>query len=216
MAESSEYHQDKAAEELSAYVLTRMKQGKDKNSIVAELKADGAVHEEADRVVAKMYDAIMESARQEQFTSDSWQPALVGGLGAAILGGVVWGLVIIFTGFESGIVAWLLGWLCGWAVVKLTGGKKGIQAQGVAVASSVLGILIGKYIAFFNSWSASATEEVSYFSSDAIEEFFLYLVDIVEPFDLLFLAAAVYTAWSLTRGLGVKVPDTGIPPGLIR
>ena len=140
MAENSEYGQEKAAEELSKYVLTRMKQGKDKHAITSELKADGAVHEEADRVVGQMYDAIMDSARKEQFTSDSWQPALLGGLGAAVVGGIVWGLIMIFTGFEAGIVAWALGWLCGWAVLKLTGGKKGVPAQMVAVVSSILGI----------------------------------------------------------------------------
>ncbi len=224
MAENNEYGQDKAAEELSKYVLTRMKQGKDKNTIVAEMKADGAVHEEADRVVGQMYDAILDSARKEQFTSESWQPALLGGLGAAVLGGIVWGLVMIYTGFESGIVAWGLGWACGWSVLKLTGGKKGVQAQGVAVVSSVLGIFIGKYIAFYHYLSEAVSQEfgdeklqeISIFSIAVIEEFFLALTDTMEPFDLLFVAAAVYTAWSLTRGLGVKVPETGIPPGLVK
>jgi uncharacterized membrane protein len=224
MADNSEYNQDKAAKELSEYVLARMKQGKDKGTIAAEMRADGAVHEEADRVAGQMYDAIMESARKEQFTSDSWQPALLGGLGAAVLGGIVWGLAMIFTGFESGIAAWGLGWFCGWAVVKLTGGRKGIQSQVVAVGSSILGILIGKYIAFYDylsqvvleDYGAEAAEDLSIFSLATVEEFFLLLWDMLDPIDFLFVGAAVYTAWGLTRGLGVKVPETGIPPGLIK
>ena len=224
MAESSEHQQEKAAQELSNYVLARMKQGKDKRAIAAEMKEDGVVHEEADRVVGKMYDAILAAARKERFAPDSWQSALLGGLGAAILGGVIWGLVIIYTGFEAGLVAWALGWFCGWAVVKLTGGKKGLQAQAVAIVSSLLGILLGKYIAFYHFLTEAVTEEhgaeaaaeISIFSGAVIEEFFMSIGDMLEPLDFFFVAAAIYTAWSLTRGLGVKAPDTGVPPELLK
>lgn len=224
MAESSEYQQKKAAEQLSNYVLSRMKHGKDKKAIAAELKADGAMHEQADRVVGEMYDAITKAARQQQFTSSSWQPALLGGLGAAIIGGVVWGLVMIYTGYEAGLVAWGLGWFCGWAVVKLTGGKKGVQAQAVAVICSMLGIFLGKYIAFYHYLADAVTQqhgetvagEVSFFSLALLQQFFQNIGDLVQPLDLLFFGAAVYTAWTLTKGLGLKVPDTGVPPELMR
>lgn len=224
MAENSDYQQEKAAQELSQYVLTRMKQGKDKRTIAEELKADGAVHEDTERVVSEMYEAIMKAARKEKFTPDAWQTAVLGGLGAAVLGGIAWGLITVYTGYELGIAAWAMGWLCGWAVLKMTGGKKGVQAQVVAILSSILGILIGKYIAFFNYLSEVALEdygeeaagEISLFSWATVEEFFRLLWDMLEPFDFLFVAAAVYTAWSMTRGLGVKAPDTGIPPELLK
>ena len=220
MAESSEYQQKKAAEQLSNYVLSRMKQGKDKKAIAAELKADGAQHEQVDRVVGEMYDAIMKAARHQQFTSASWQPAIVGGLGAAIIGGIIWSLIMIYTGYEAGLVAWGLGWFTGWAVVKLTGGKKGIQAQAVAVICSLIGIFLGKYISFYHFLSTQQGEtsgaEISFFSMALLQQFFEHIKGLVQPLDLLFFGAAVYTAWTLTRGLGLKVPETGVPPELMR
>src|SRR3990167_10153993 len=44
-------------------------------------------------------------------------PALFGGLGAGIVGGVLWGLIVSWTGYELGYAAWGLGLLVGFTVV---------------------------------------------------------------------------------------------------
>ena len=62
----------------------------------------------------------------------------------------------------------------------------------------------------------SVAAEISLFSWEIVEEFFRLIWDMLEPFDFLFFAAAIYTAWSLTKGLGVKAPDTGVPPELLK
>ena len=63
-------------------------------------------------------------------------------------GGVVWGLIVKFSDYEVGIVAWGIGFIAGTAVVFATRGGKGPHLQVIAVVSALLGILLGKYLSY--------------------------------------------------------------------
>ena len=90
-----------------------------------------------------------EAAEEEKPTLDSlWRGAVGGGI-AAVVGGVIWGLITIFTGYKVAIAAWGVGSLAGFAVVFFSGGKKGLPIQLIAVLSSILGIIIAKYFIYF-------------------------------------------------------------------
>jgi hypothetical protein len=131
----------------------------------------------------------------------------VGGLLGAIVGGMVWGLIFQFTEYEVGYIAWGIGWLCGWAVGYFSSHGRGIIFQLIAVFSSILGIIIGKYYGFYiimkeyvtEDYGAEAAAEISIFSMDMVEFFVEFLIEWVGLYDLLFVVLAVYTAWRMLQ-----------------
>ena len=129
---------------------------------------------------------------------------IVGGLAAAILGGVIWSLVLIFLEYELGMLAWGIGLACGFAVVTLSG-NRGIPMQIIAVATSIIGILIGKYGVFYYFLKEGVTEEygieaamdVTLYSMDVMIYFAEELGSMLGGYDLLWIALAVGTAWKV-------------------
>ncbi|MBY0310829.1 MAG: hypothetical protein K2W85_02045 [Phycisphaerales bacterium] len=65
------------------------------------------------------------------------------GLGA-IAGAAVWALLVYFTNYEFGFVAWALGVAAGFGMMMGSGGKGGIGMGVAAAVVAVLGILAGK------------------------------------------------------------------------
>ena len=74
--------------------------------------------------------------------------AVVAGLGAAVAGGIVWGLIVKWSEYEVGFVAWGIGFLAGIAVLTATGGRRGVPLQAIAIVSALVGIVIGKYLSY--------------------------------------------------------------------
>ena len=80
--------------------------------------------------------------------SSSLLPALGAGLVAAIVGGVIWGLIVKISDYEVGIIAWGIGFVAGTAVVFASRGAKGQRLQVIAVVSALVGVLLGKYLSY--------------------------------------------------------------------
>jgi hypothetical protein len=131
----------------------------------------------------------------------------VGGLLGALIGGIVWGLVAQFTDYESGYIAWGIGLLCGWAVGFFSFGGKGLIFQLIAIGSSIIGIFLGKYYAFYvvlkeivaEDYGTNYTSEISLFSSDVFSFFMENITEIADAFDILFIGLAVYSAWRMLK-----------------
>jgi len=130
-----------------------------------------------------------------------------GSLVAAVVGGFLWGLIVILSEYEIGIAAWGIGFLAGFAVVRFAGGAKGMPLQVVAVVSSLLGIVIGKYISYAYFFKQAVSDrfdvDISYLDSEIFRAFRENLTDVFGGFDLLWAALAVMTAWRLTRPSGL-------------
>ena len=130
-----------------------------------------------------------------------------GSLVAAVVGGFLWGLIVILSEYEIGIAAWGIGFLAGFAVVRFAGGAKGMPLQVVAVVSSLLGIIIGKYISYAYFFKQAVSDrfdvDISYLDSEIFRAFRENLTDVFGGFDLLWAALAVMTAWRLTRPSGL-------------
>ena len=152
------------------------------------------------------------SPMQEEYTGGVMMPALLGGLIAAVIGGIIWGGIAIWTGYEIGYVAWGVGLLCGFGVVMMSKGQRGMPLQIVAVISGILGILIGKYMIVHNivttvvgeDQGAAAAEAISLFSVDMASFFVTNIGSVASGFDLLWIALAVFTAWSISNASGLK------------
>jgi len=126
---------------------------------------------------------------------------LLAGLAAAVAGGVVWGLIVKWSEYEVGFVAWGIGFLAGIAVLTAAGGRRGLPLQAIAIVSALVGILIGKYLSFV--WAledvigAQFADEVDIpiFSWDTVDVFREDLDAVFGWIDLLWAGLAVVTAW---------------------
>lgn len=67
------------------------------------------------------------------------------GLAAAVVGALVWALVVSKTGYQIGWVSWGMGWLVGLAVVGGSGGFRGRPSQIAAVAFTFFSLVLGEW-----------------------------------------------------------------------
>ncbi len=137
-------------------------------------------------------------------------PAMLGAGLAAAAGGGLWGLVVILTGYVIGYMALGIGLLSGFAVVLFSRGQRGLPLQVIAVAGSLLGIVIGKYTTFFhflkkavaNQHGEAVAAKVSLFSEKTVQVFALNIGSMLSAFDILWVFLAVITAWRIPKALG--------------
>ncbi len=75
------------------------------------------------------------------------------------------------------------------------------------MVSSLLGIVIGKYISYAYFFKQAVSDrfdvDISYFDSEIFRAFRENLGDVFGGFDLIWAGFAVVTAWRLTRPSGV-------------
>ena len=123
--------------------------------------------------------------------------ALLAGLVAAVVGGVVWGLVVKYSEYEIGVVAWGIGLVVGVAVAAVARAR-GPALQAVAVACALVGILLGKYLSYalvLQEQADAQGVDLGLFSSDMWSFFREDLELVFGWFDLLWIGLAVFTAW---------------------
>jgi hypothetical protein len=205
--------QKEALEKLYAFVIEQMKAGADKSTISQKLVEMGIDKGDANVLVESIHAQVLKTAEEEQFTNSSIMPALVGGGLAAIVGGVIWGLIVVATEYEIGFMAWGIGLLSGFAVLLFSKGRRGTPLQIIAVLSSVLGIAVGKYVTFFHffkeavlkKYGAEFASNVSIFSEEVIYIFIDGIGSMVSGFDILWVILAVITVWRIPKGIGIKL-----------
>jgi hypothetical protein len=152
----------------------------------------------------------MNVVREDRPSAALVLPALGAGLVAAIVGGIVWGLIVKWTDYEVGFVAWGIGFLVGIAVLAATRGARGPVFQIVAVVCALVGILVGKYLSF--AWvlqevaerETQGAIEISVLSMDTVDLFRDELDTVFDWIDILWVGLAVYTAW---RALQPEEPE---------
>ena len=145
-------------------------------------------------------------------SSGSLLPAVAAGLLAAIVGGVVWGLIVKISDYEVGIVAWGIGFVAGTAVVLATRGGKAPHLQVIAVASALIGVLLGKYLSYafvVQEQADAAGVNLGLFSNEMFRFFREDLDNVFGLFDLLWVGLAVYTAWRIPQ---FEQPEPVAPP----
>ncbi|UCF20874.1 MAG: hypothetical protein JSU87_05565 [Gemmatimonadota bacterium] len=208
-----------AFERLSSYVLDQLQAGADRESVKAKLVAGGLRRDTAGEVIERVCERAARALDAERFTGSTILPALLGGIAAAALGGFTWGLIVRFTGYAIGWVAWGIGLLAGFAVLIMAKGRKGVPLQLVAVTSAVLGIAVGKYLTFFYSlrdyvaeeYGVEAVTELSLFSA-GVAQFFVDSIGVfVTGFDALWILLAVGTAWGIPKARAMNLAAASVP-----
>lgn len=195
------------ADRMRNFVAEQLANGADKESVVKELEKSGVQEDVAGRLVDSISHQPF-AAPIEPTSASSVQGAVLGGLVAAVLGGLIWGGLVILTGYEFGIVAWALGAAVGYAIVMFSKGEQGTPQQIAGVSCSVLGILIGKYLTFYyyikevvsQELGPATASEISVFSGGLIGEFLSNIGEVAGPFDIVWFALAIGSAWKITSG----------------
>jgi hypothetical protein len=152
--------------------------------------------------------------RDEQYESSALVAAVFGGLLAALVGGSIWALIAVKTDYEIGFAAWGIGALAGFAVVFFARGRKGLPLQVIAVAASLLGILLGKYGTYWWELKSAVEEQLgkeaaaqfSLFSSEVMRFFKQDFRAVFGGYDLLWVAFAVFSAWKIPRPARIEPP----------
>jgi len=203
---------EESGEDAVAFVVEQMKAGADEDAIVAMLQERGVERGEAQQLVGSVYPEIMRAAEAEEYSSEALLPGLAGGVLAAIVGGAVWGLIVILSDYEVGFVAWGIGFLAGFLVVRFAGGRKGVPLQAIAIVSSLVGIVLGKYIAYVyfikeavrEQVSEEAADSIGYFDTEVMRAFREDFSNVFGGYDLLWAGLAIFTAWRMARPSGIR------------
>jgi hypothetical protein len=197
-------------------VRRRLSGGEDAFQVIRQLVARGMDRKEASRLVEAVSDELLRAPPLTPLQEPGLLAPLIGGLLAAVVGGGLWTLVVISTESEIGFVAWGIGLLCGLAVLLFARGRRGVPLQVIAACCSVLGIAVGKYGVFYyvarRALAGRAGEEaasaLSLFSPEVLTAFFEHLPEVFSGDDLLWVALAVASAWTIPRAVAPKA----IPP----
>jgi hypothetical protein len=124
------------------------------------------------------------------------------GLAAALVGGIVWGLIVKWTQYELGFVAWGIGFVVGTAVVYGARNLRGIPFQLIAVVFALLGIAIGKYLGFIWVGQDELDKigiDLPLFSKDTFDLYWDARKDVWGWWDLLWVGLAVVTAFRIPQ-----------------
>lgn len=195
-------------EKLSAFVMQQLRAGAEIEFVINQLESKGLGRDTATALVEQVHaQLVTQIPMHEEADLASILPAVIGGTLAAVIGGLIWAAIVITTGYEIGYVAWGIGVLAGIGVVLFAKGKKGVHLQIVAVLASVLGMVIGKYGAFFHflkeavaeEYGAEAVAQMSLLSLGTMEFFFASIGSMLGGFDFLWILLAVSTAWGIPK-----------------
>ena len=138
-------------------------------------------------------------AREESGSSGL---AMLAGLVVAVAGGIAWGLISKYTDYEVGIVAWGIGFATGYVVAQASGGRRSADLQAIAIVNALLGILIGKYLAFgfaVQEAEAGFGTQTGLLSGEMLKLFRENLGDVFGLYDILWTGLAVASAWYALR-----------------
>lgn len=148
--------------------------------------------------------------RTEESLSKPILRIISAGLLVAFIGGLIWSLIIVVTGYEIGFMATGLGAAAGIIVTKFGEGFKLSIIRSVAIGSSILGIFVGKFTAFYYIFVQTFREiliaegltevEASFVSPSLGLVFKTFIQNIPElfgVFGLIWVILALIAAWRL-------------------
>jgi signal peptidase I len=145
--------------------------------------------------------------------------AVLAGLIAAVAGGLAWGLIVKWTDYEVGVIALAVGFLTAFAVHQATGGRRGPVLQAIAIASALLGIVLGKYLSFAFITQEAERDfgiDIGLLSGDMLGLFRDGLGEVFGLYDVFWVGLAVAAAWNGLRGEDAaevtSPPTTSYPP----
>ena len=124
--------------------------------------------------------------------------AILSGLGACLIGAIIWSIITVLTGYQIGYMSIGVGFLVGFAV-KLIGRGNHIAFGIVGGVFALLGCILGNY---FSLISFTATdlhlgffETLTMFSPEIIVK---SMIEAFAPMDILFYLIAIYQGFKFS------------------
>lgn len=204
---------------ITAFVASEVKKGTVSTIIVQRLVFMGVEPGKAKALVDMQHGRGLDLKALRPLTVGNWVPTLFGATVAAALGGAAWGILSYVTRREFVFAPLALGAMTGGVVVYMSGSRGGLPLQVIAAASSVLGILIGKYIFFHmllvdavtKEHGRKAAEQVSLLSREVLQEYFDYLPQSLGGHDVLWVILALGCSWTIPMSVSWKTSSVGPP-----
>lgn len=127
--------------------------------------------------------------------------ALLGGLGAALVGALIWAVITVTIKFQIGFMAVGVGFLVAWAVRTLGKGRDATFGI-IGGAMALLGCLLGNLLSACGFIAGQASEPVVSVTLRVLgnpSSIAAILQTTFQGMDLLFYAIAVYEGYKLAR-----------------
>lgn len=153
----------------------------------------------------------------------SYVTGVMGGLVGAFIAGLIWAGIAIVTDYEIGYAAIGVGVLAGGGVLLGAGRKRGLPLQLIAIATSLVGLFLGKYLTavyiyrqvLIEDFGEAIVSEIGLgpLFTDVVGFFPDYLSATFEPIDILFIVLAIYAAWRIPGRSTAQTAKTATAPG---
>jgi xanthosine utilization system XapX-like protein len=182
----------------------QIRAGADRDAVERALVLRGVDPREASDFVTARYGHVQAAVEAQRWTPSAFGFVALAGLGAAVLAGIFWAWLVRTTGYEIGFVVWGLGLLAGLAVGFAARHRRGVAPQVIAVVAALVGIALGKYLAYVwdvrefvrDEVGASLASEITPFSTEMLRFFAEDLNrGVLSVYDFLWAGLAVVTAW---------------------
>jgi hypothetical protein len=160
-----------AQEELTSLVRDRLTAGAGNTDIVRELIEQGVETSRAWDLVGTLQEEARPVRRVRKPATGTMLKAAGAALLAASAGAFVWVWVAVELWYEIAFVAMGVGALCGLAVALSSRRRKRTPQRVMAVAGSLLAILVGKYATFVVILERTVTEKYGEFAGGAVTAF---------------------------------------------
>lgn len=189
-----------------------LREGQTKEQIKENLKGEGFNEKIFDTEYHKIMIDIKEEIAESRMNASSIAPGILGGLLGAALGAGLWALIVVLTEYEIGYMALGVGFLSGYGVYFLTGKKRGLILQIIAALSSIVGLLIAKYLLVFYfvkdivriEMGDNAAALIKLWSIEVITVFKEGFIEFFTGYDILWLVLAILAAWSIPKEIKIK------------
>ena len=214
--ESDQEVDEETQQRVLMHVVNQLQAGVDRTTIARGLEDQGMERQDAHGLVNAVHADMLQTIESERVSSGALFGAVAGAVVAAILGGIIWGQIVLWTDYEIGWMAIGMGAVTGFAALVVSGGKRGLLIQVVAVGAALFGVAFGKYFIYVtlvreNLMPAGSPSRFSLLFEEAMVQAFIEDASLVFGFfDLLWVALAVYTAWRIPKGVGLRLPKPGI------
>ena len=191
-----------AAKKRRAEIANQVRRRKSKSSIVSGLVDAGMDPLKAKKLVEDVLREMYEKAEGQRMDWGALALSVPAGFLASVIGGVIWGAVILLLGLEAEYMTLGVGLLTGLGVVFFSG-QRGWPFQIVSALLSLVGIAIGHYMSFYVLVKASVAEvyglavadQVRYLNLDFLRFFLNSLAGILDRFDVVWLGLGMVIAF---------------------
>lgn len=137
----------------------------------------------------------------EKKNSSKLGVAILYGLVAALMSGIIWGAIIIIFNYQLAYVALGVGALTGYSVILAARENLTHAHRLIAVITSLIGIVVGKYIGFAYTFNDGFEAFLDPFTRASFGHYFDVLFGFV---DILFILLAMVTAWQVPTSYAKK------------